>query len=416
VRVIALGVGTAGGAMIPDGNGGFVKDERGAVVLSRLESGTLQELAQATGGTYRDASGWIDLAALIKDTVEAGRKGQFVEKNTVRLVERFQWPLALAWWCLLVSFYFEFPVRPRVRDVKLTPPNAGHRKPAPETRATAVAVAVLLCGLLLPRSSFAAVQIAPASPPRPARPAIGSPAAEPEPAGPALGKIFRRLATQDRLSAQDYAEIARETVLWGNRIKEGGHRVPTGPVKDALQAVDELMRIDSRSTDWTKLRRELEALLENNEEKPPEQQPQPNQKDQQNQDKKNQDQSQQKQSSGGQQPQPSPEQKDGQPKDQQDQNQPSDQKNKPDAQKPPGESAFGNMKEKSATPPPPPPGDTQKVGGVQEKKDAPNEPADPTLALPLQKLDQLRNQDSPAQLFQLMDADRKPVKKPAKDW
>ena len=31
-----------------DGTGGFVKDERGAVVLSKLETGTLQELAAAT--------------------------------------------------------------------------------------------------------------------------------------------------------------------------------------------------------------------------------------------------------------------------------------------------------------------------------------------------------------------------------
>ena len=41
--------------MIPDGSGGFVKDDRGAVVLSKLESRTLEQLAQATNGQYRDA-------------------------------------------------------------------------------------------------------------------------------------------------------------------------------------------------------------------------------------------------------------------------------------------------------------------------------------------------------------------------
>src|SRR5690606_14354857 len=40
IRAICLGIGTTAGAMIPDGNGAFVKDERGAVVLSRLESTT----------------------------------------------------------------------------------------------------------------------------------------------------------------------------------------------------------------------------------------------------------------------------------------------------------------------------------------------------------------------------------------
>ena len=55
IRVISLGVGTAGGALIPDGAGGLVKDDRGAVVLSKLETATLQELAQKTNGVYRDA-------------------------------------------------------------------------------------------------------------------------------------------------------------------------------------------------------------------------------------------------------------------------------------------------------------------------------------------------------------------------
>ncbi len=121
IRVIGLGVGTTAGGMIPDGTGQFVKDERGAVVLSKLESGTLQELSQATNGAYRDASAWVDLAALVNETIDAGRKGKFVEKNTIRLVERFQWPLAFGLWCLFVSFCYEFPVRPRPRDIKLAP-------------------------------------------------------------------------------------------------------------------------------------------------------------------------------------------------------------------------------------------------------------------------------------------------------
>src|SRR5690606_22745884 len=48
IRVIGLGVGTPTGGMIPDSSGQFVKDERGAVVLSRLESATLEELARNT--------------------------------------------------------------------------------------------------------------------------------------------------------------------------------------------------------------------------------------------------------------------------------------------------------------------------------------------------------------------------------
>ena len=67
-------------------------------------------------------------------------------------------------------------------------------------------------------------------------------------------------------------------------------------------------------------------------------------------------------------------------------------------------------------PPPPPPQNTQKVGGAPEKKEQAPDPIDPNLALPLQKLDQLRHQDSPAQLFQLMEGEKKPAKKTGKDW
>jgi len=73
-----------------------MKDENGAVVMSKLEAGTLRELASATHGVYRDASQWVDLAQVLASTVEEGRKGRFVEHNTVRLVERYQWALALA--------------------------------------------------------------------------------------------------------------------------------------------------------------------------------------------------------------------------------------------------------------------------------------------------------------------------------
>lgn len=129
VRVIGLGVGTEAGAMIPDGSGGFVKDERGAVVLSRLGQTTLQQLARDTGGVYADASTWVNLADLLNQTVEAGRKGEFVEKSDVRLVERFQWALLPALAFFLLSFWREFPVRPRPRDLRV-PADAPSPSPA----------------------------------------------------------------------------------------------------------------------------------------------------------------------------------------------------------------------------------------------------------------------------------------------
>jgi len=119
IRVLALGIGSPAGAIIPDGSGGFVKDERGAVVLSKLEPATLRTLASETGGLYRDAGTWLDLAALITETVDQGAQGEFTDTRTQRLIDRYQWALAPALALLLLSFLFEFPIRPRPRSLTL---------------------------------------------------------------------------------------------------------------------------------------------------------------------------------------------------------------------------------------------------------------------------------------------------------
>lgn len=394
IRVIGLGIGTIAGGMIPDGSGGFVKDERGAVVLSKLENGTLQQLAQATGGVYRDASTWLDLAALIKETVDAGQRGKFIEKNTVRLVERFQWPLAFGFWCLLVSLFSEFPVRPRSRDIKLAVHSAAPKPAAGKLVATAAALLILLCAVRFPVAGFAAE-------------AISS-----NPVAP-LSKIVGRVSAAATRTARDWAELGHETVIWGSHLQSEQQPVPEGPVHDALAAVDSGSALDPEATDWAKLRQDLEALLQ----KPEEQKQQPNQQQNQQQNQ-NQDQ-QQKQDSKQQQKneQQSDQQQQQQQQDKKDQQKQDSQSQKNDEQKKPGESAFGDMQKKDEPPPPPPDSGTQKVGGATEKKDQPPEQTDPSLALPLQKLDQLRNQDSPAQLFQLMDGEKKPAQKKAgKDW
>jgi Ca-activated chloride channel family protein len=398
VRVIGLGVGTATGAMIPDNAGGLIKDERGAVVMSKLESATLDELARATDGVYRNASAWIDLAALVRETVESGRKGKFAETNTVRLVERFQLPLAFAVWCMLVSLCYEFPIHPRPRVIALKK-NAEFPMPNAELK-TASALFVIAClSLGIRHSAFAAE------------------AATPPPSA-ALSKIIGRVAGIAAPSARDWADLARETVNWGSRVKSEQQPVPEGPVHDALSAVSLGSKLDAQTTDWPKLREELEALLKKDDEKKDDDQ------QKQDQQKKNDDQKQQDQKKD----KSDQQQNDQSQQHQDDKSEKSDSKNsnpnqtgesqkKEGQDNKDGESAFGDMKK----PEPPPQGQpqpgTQKVGGNQDEKKEQAAPIDPSLAIPLQKLEQIRSQDSPARLFQLMEGERKPdQKKPVKDW
>ncbi len=394
VRVIGLGVGTNEGSFIPDAAGGFVKDERGAVVMSRLNSSTLQELAQVTGGAYTDASAWVDLPGLLRTTVEAGKKGEFSEKNTARLIERFQWFLAPGLLLLLISFWAEFPVRPRERALPL----AARGARSAERGAPKAAVASLLIGLLW-LSALNAPRAAIAAEPQPSD-TLAKP----------LSTLVGRLAAQDALTAKDCAEMAQTTLTYGERVRSAQQHPQESVVRDALQAVDLGEKLDAKAADWPKLRQQLEELLKRDDQ----QQKQDQQKqDQKNEEQKKQDQQQQQNQDKNQQQQSQDQQQNDQQK-QDEQQQQQNQQQKQDA--------FGDMKDqqeqksddqKPAQPPPPKPG-TQKVGGQKEEKSP--EQADPELAMPLQKLEQVRNQDSPAKLQQLMQGQQQKPKGTGKNW
>jgi len=68
--VSVLGVGTAEGAPLSDGAGGFVHDEKGAIVVPRLDAASLRALASDGGGRYATITGnGADLNALLTPLV-----------------------------------------------------------------------------------------------------------------------------------------------------------------------------------------------------------------------------------------------------------------------------------------------------------------------------------------------------------
>ncbi len=118
VKAICLGFGTIEGSLIPDGNGGYHKDSKGAVVLTKLEPKTLKLLADQTQGLYRDANVWIDLPSLIEETINQGKAGTTSTTAQIFKVERFQYALAPGLVLLLLSLYREFPASPKARKIK----------------------------------------------------------------------------------------------------------------------------------------------------------------------------------------------------------------------------------------------------------------------------------------------------------
>ncbi len=369
VRVLALGLGTPAGAMVPDGEGGFVKDQRGAVVLSRLESATLQELARVTGGAYRDASAWVDLPALLADTIARGRAARVATETAPRREELFAWFLAPALLLLALSLLREFPVVPRpnrVSKLKLRP------MPPPIVRALPLALAASAALALAPRS-----------------------AAEPDP----LVALVTRLAGADALSAPDLARLATLTAEQGEQARASSAPFPEGAVRDALAAVAAGQRTDARAADWPALRQRLERLLEppprdqQDQQQPQQQKPPPqDQQDQQNQ-------------SAPSEPSDQPESSD-QP-DRSDQADQSAQQPSPADEPSPGRPADPGQADQSPEPSADEP--AQQAGGVSASgrsgdRESADDPAaqDPALAVPRQRLDRVRESDAPARLFQLM--------------
>jgi Ca-activated chloride channel family protein len=413
IRVIGLGVGTAEGAMVPDETGGLIKDERGAVVLSKLESGTLQTLASETRGVYTDASGWIDLAQLIQSTVDTGQEGTFREERHIRLAERFQWVLAPAMLLFLGSLWREFPVRPRPREIHgsfpgnpATAVDPQFEKPSPAS--TVASLLIPLTGLWFFAAGFSVVS--------PARGEETDATAQP------LSQLVAQLSNRERVNARDYAELARTTVTYGQRQKSAQKPPVESAIRDALDGVSRGEALDPKAADWPALRTDLEKLLQKDPPPPEQEKPQPKPDQQQNQ--KNKDEKNEKNKNENEKKSdPSQSKENDQQKSSQSPSSPTQQekaKTEPgqNNEPPPStdkQAAFKDLKndpKKPSSPSAPQP--LQKVGGNPDKKPE-STPTDPAMVVPLQQLEQVRQGDSPVKLQQLIRGEKPPAKT-AKDW
>ena len=107
LKIYTVGVGSANGDLIPlpaDQGGGFLKDNQGRFVRSRLDEPALKALAQATGGSYAPLGAENQGLEVIYARALAPLAKHDLESRTEKVyVERYQWPLALCLACLLSS-------------------------------------------------------------------------------------------------------------------------------------------------------------------------------------------------------------------------------------------------------------------------------------------------------------------------
>jgi Ca-activated chloride channel family protein len=107
LKIYTVGIGTSEGELIPlpsDLGGGFVKDETGALVKSRLDETGLQAIASATGGAYVHLGGeGQNFDAFLRTVFGAVSKHDLVYRQRKIYTQRYQWPLAASLVMLLAS-------------------------------------------------------------------------------------------------------------------------------------------------------------------------------------------------------------------------------------------------------------------------------------------------------------------------
>jgi Ca-activated chloride channel family protein len=107
IKIYTVGVGTAAGDLIPIPlayGGGFVKDENGAFVRSRLDEQGLKAIAGATGGFYVPLGTQAEgLELIFQNVLGSIAKHELASRQQKIYIERYQWPLAASLAMLLSS-------------------------------------------------------------------------------------------------------------------------------------------------------------------------------------------------------------------------------------------------------------------------------------------------------------------------
>jgi len=108
VVIFSIGVGTGAGEPIPlrDEKGNvtaYKKDENGKVVVSRLDESMLEKISSLTGGKYYRATTGEEELQNIYGAVSQMEKTEFQSKMYLTYVDRFQIPLGIALFLIILE-------------------------------------------------------------------------------------------------------------------------------------------------------------------------------------------------------------------------------------------------------------------------------------------------------------------------
>lgn len=99
IKIFTVGLGSTDGSLIPlpveDGGAGFVKDDSGQIVKSKLDEDRLRKIAEVTGGFYVHLlNGPAEMQQIVRDGLGQMKEQEIDVRMSRRPIERYQWPLA----------------------------------------------------------------------------------------------------------------------------------------------------------------------------------------------------------------------------------------------------------------------------------------------------------------------------------
>ncbi|NNK11585.1 MAG: VWA domain-containing protein [Flavobacteriaceae bacterium] len=109
IRIFTIGVGKEKGAPIPIKRNGITqelkKDSEGEVVITRLNTNILQEIAEKGNGEYIDGSNTEEAVEKIKEALNQIDKTEFEAKQFADYKDQFQWFLGAALFFLFLDVF-----------------------------------------------------------------------------------------------------------------------------------------------------------------------------------------------------------------------------------------------------------------------------------------------------------------------
>ncbi len=110
IKLFCIGVGGEDGVPIPTSSGGYIKDQDGNIILSRLDASTLKRMAAVSGGAYvRSVAGDMDLDVIYAKHIRGEMDLKTLANQKKKVLEnRYQWFLTLAVLALLIERFLPF--------------------------------------------------------------------------------------------------------------------------------------------------------------------------------------------------------------------------------------------------------------------------------------------------------------------